>query len=104
MNALDKKLKRACQNVVLSVDKVRTLVRALHPLHPKLAEELIELAGCSADGDERREVFAYQAAAVEECKHIEGSSVDDDAAVSMGEDDGAYVQVWVWVRASRLNK
>lgn len=29
--------------------------------------------------------------------HNEGMDVDDDAVVSRGDDDGAYVQCWVWV-------
>ena len=40
---------------------------------------------------------AYRLAAKRLC-HIEGEvEIDDNAVVSKGEDDGAYVAAWIWI-------
>jgi hypothetical protein len=42
--------------------------------------------------------IAYRNAAKD--KQVDGEiEIDDDALVSVGEDCGAYVQAWLWVRA-----
>lgn len=41
----------------------------------------------------------YRTAAREEYESEGGIEIDDDAKVSRGDDSGAYVQAWVWVRA-----
>lgn len=56
-------------------------------------------------GTEREdEMLAKYRAAAKRLYHDEGTiEVDDNAVVSIGDDDGAYVQAWVWVYRSDLN-
>ena len=43
--------------------------------------------------------------AAHDLKSREGElEIDDTAPVSMGDDDGAYVQAWVWVTADEARK
>lgn len=43
------------------------------------------------DDEEMRELAGQQYGREGECE------IDDDAVISRGEDNGAYVQAWVWV-------
>jgi superfamily II RNA helicase len=45
---------------------------------------------------EQRELDAYRRRAQQDAREGE-CEVDDNALVSKGDDDGAYVQAWVWV-------
>lgn len=59
---------------------------------------LLEQLGRDIDAadEDSEEATAYRNAAQE--KAVDGEiEVDEEAVVSMGDDDGAYVQAWMWV-------
>lgn len=45
---------------------------------------------------------AYRNAARREWGSVDGVDVDRDATVSRGDDQGAYVQAWVWVNDEEI--
>lgn len=48
--------------------------------------------------EERESISKWFIAKAKETKHKEGDlEIDDNAAVSIGSDPGAYVQAWVWI-------
>lgn len=67
-----------------------------HPLTDDQIDGLCEDLNCGPD-DNSPEAQKYREAA-KRFKHRQGElEIDDFAAVSLGADDGAYVQAWVWV-------
>jgi hypothetical protein len=89
------------RRVSLSIEELDFMQAALAMVPLPKATELREKLGGfifeELDPERRRLVDAYRAGVRVEDGVTE---LDDDAEVSMGEDDGAYVQVWTWVSNS----
>jgi len=64
-----------------------------------LSKDGLTLANClTFFAAKRNKQELYFVKEAKERFSLEGElEVDDDAAVSMGDGDGAYVQAWVWV-------
>ena len=67
-----------------------------HPDRPKAERCLQTLAERCGVGDDPTRILAYQKGADSLARAGE-IEVDEGAAVSMGNDGGAYVQAWLWV-------
>lgn len=52
--------------------------------------------------DRERVLKAFREGAKREYEREGEIEIDDDAKVSMGDDDGAYVEAWVWVNFEEL--
>ena len=85
-------------SAILGCETVKVLAGLLasHPERETAKGCLQILAERSGAFSAKEEVSHYQIGAEKLAKDGE-IEVDDEATVSMGGDDGAYVQVWLWV-------
>ena len=71
-----------------------------HPNRAKATTVLDTLGERCGSGDDPARAKAYREGADSLCRDGE-IEVDEGAAVSMGNDGGAYVQAWLWVSDER---
>ena len=78
--------------IQIDAKALNTVIAALNVTNnQELAKKLKEKT------DEPRNAHLYRSAADDKLCRDGEVEVDEDAVVSKGEDDGAYVQAWLWV-------